>query len=141
MEDTANSDSPISIQTLDRIRAEISRTKGWLKFLAVLSFVMAPVSVLSSFLRMVLSPAAGGAGLIGGVISAGVSILLAVFLLVAANKGKAYAGKGQAGDLIAYHGKLAIYFTISGVLIIVVLAGLVIGSILLVTTGVLQSLL
>jgi len=131
----------LSIRILDRIREEISRTSRWLKFLGILSVVVAPLSILASFFRLILSPGAGVLGLAASAVSGILSVILAVFLLSAAGKGKSYAGGGQPAELISFHGRLGAYFVISGILIVILLAGLILGVIMLATTGFIQQLL
>lgn len=115
--------SSLSIETLDRIRAEIGKTRGWLAFLAVVSFgstLLSLVSILISVIRG--SGSSGVLDILVKLLFAGFSIALAVFLLQASLKGKKYAQTGKAEELTAYHDRIKTYFTITGWLVLISLA-------------------
>ncbi|MBD3286407.1 hypothetical protein GF359_07600 [candidate division WOR-3 bacterium] len=141
MEETSGSVLALDEQILERIRTEVSRTQRWLKFLGVLSFILSPISIVALFLKMILSPGPGIIQLIAGLIIGGLSMLLAAFLLASAKKAGAYADNGQPEDLIRFNGKLSVYFTISGILILVVLIGLILGVVFALTSGLFKTII
>ncbi|TET24036.1 MAG: hypothetical protein E3J71_00320 [Candidatus Stahlbacteria bacterium] len=106
--------SSLSIETLDRIRAEIEKTRGWLAFLAIVSLA----SALFSIVRLFIRPQSSILDVLVELALSVLSIVLAVFLFQASLKGKRYAKSGKAEELTAYHGKLKTYFTLTGLLII-----------------------
>ncbi len=115
--------SSLSIETLDRIRAEIRKTRGWLAFLAIVTFgstLLSLVSLLISGIRG--SGSSGILYILVNLLFAGFSIALAVFLLQASLKGKKYAQTGKAEELTEYHDKIKTYFTITGLLVLIGLA-------------------
>ncbi|MCK4334589.1 hypothetical protein KAX06_07405 [candidate division WOR-3 bacterium] len=112
--------STISIQTLDEIRKVLRKTRGWLVFLAVVSFgstLLSLVSILISVIRG--SGSSGVLDILVKLLFAGFNIALAVFLLQASQSGKKYAESGKAEELTAYHDRIKIYFTITGLLVLI----------------------
>lgn len=140
MEQPTTPGANLSVATLDSIRAEIDKTQGWLRFLAMVSFIMVPISIFLAAIAVIFNPYTGALQLVSNIISGAISIVLAIFLFQASSRGRAYADAGQPADLLVYHGKLMIYFIISGVLIIIVLAVLVIGIIFGVAFGLFSQL-
>jgi uncharacterized membrane protein AbrB (regulator of aidB expression) len=113
--------SSLSIETLDRIRAEIGKTRGWLVFLAVVSLgstLLSLVSILISLIR----GSGGVLDILVNLLFAGFNIALAVFLLQASQRGKRYAESGKAEELTAYHQRIKTYFTITGLVVLISLA-------------------
>ncbi|MEA3310767.1 MAG: DUF5362 family protein [candidate division WOR-3 bacterium] len=115
--------SSLSIETLDRIRAEIGRIRGWLAFIAVVSFGLILLSLVSILISVIRGSGSSGVlDILVKLLFAGFNIALAVFLFQASQRAKRYAESGTADELTAYHGKLKIYFTITGLLILISLA-------------------
>ena len=115
--------STISIQTLDEIRKVLRKTRGWLAFLAVVSFgstLLSLVSILISVIRG--SGSSGVLDILVKLLFAGFNIALAVFLLQASQSGKRYAESGKAEELTTYHDRIKTYFTITGLLVLISLA-------------------
>jgi len=115
--------STISIQTLDEIRKVLRKTRGWLVFLAVVSFgstLLSLVSILISVIRG--SGSSGVLDILVKLLFAGFNIALAVFLLQASQSGKRYAESGKAEELTTYHDRIKTYFTITGLLVLISLA-------------------
>ncbi|MBD3286405.1 hypothetical protein GF359_07590 [candidate division WOR-3 bacterium] len=89
---------------MERIRAEISSTKGWLKFLGVIILIYGILTALA---------------LVGILF-----IFLGIILMNAGKGGQSYVERGDLNGLVEYHSKLKTYFTITGVLAIIGLAGM-----------------
>ncbi len=107
--------STISIQTLDEIRKVLRKTWGWLAFLAVISIGQAVLSIVFLFIRL----QGGILNILIELASSALGIALAVFLFQASQRAKRYAESGTADELTAYHGKLKIYFTLTGLLVFI----------------------
>jgi len=84
---------------MEQIRSDIRGTKGWLKFLGVLTLIFGILTAL---------------GLVGILY-----IFLGIILMNAGKGGQDYVERGDMNGLIEYHKKLKSYFTIQGVLTII----------------------
>ncbi|MBN2380918.1 hypothetical protein JXM67_14060 [candidate division WOR-3 bacterium] len=104
---------------MGRIRSEIASAKGWLKFLGVLTLIYGILTALA---------------LVGILF-----IIIGLIMIKAGSRGADYVERGDLEGLVEYHSKLKTYFTISGVLAIIALAGgaigLIVSIIVLLTTG------
>jgi hypothetical protein len=97
----------------DRLLAIAGQSKGWLKFLGVLSIISGILTALS----------------IVGILIAWLPIWMGVLLFQAGSRADTAALAKDSSQLVPMMDKLRVYFMIQGVLILIVLAGLVIGFI------------
>ena len=112
--------STISIQTLDEIRKVLRKTRGWLVFLAVVSFGSTLLSLVSILISVIRGYGSSGVlDILVKLLFAGFNIALAVFLLQASQSGKKYAESGKAEELTAYHDRIKTYFTLTGLLVLI----------------------
>lgn len=135
MEQSVISVRELSTSTLEHIRFQIAKTHKWLRFLAIVSFVMAPLSVIAGFVNLAINPRLGVFQIFSNLISAAINIVLAVFMLQASTRGREYTDVGDPEALIAYNDKLRIYFLVSGIILIVILGLVVIGLLVAIIAG------
>jgi hypothetical protein len=105
-----------STDPLQKIRYNIEKTQGWLKFLGILSIIGGALQALS----------------IVGIIVAWLPIWLGIILNQAGSKGKDFADRGNIEDLVEYNDKLKTLFTIYGILAIIALIAGVLGGIVMI---------
>lgn len=114
MESTTISSTSIDSTTAEQIRSYVKETHGWMKFVGIVSIVVGALYALT----------------LVGIIVAWMPIWLGVLLTQTGTKGREYVEKATAADLADYHAKLKSFFTITGILTIVMLALMVIGIII-----------
>jgi hypothetical protein len=102
--------------TMQQVRANARGTRGWLKFLGILSIIGGAFYVLS----------------IVGIISGAIMIWVGVLLLQCGGQAALFAERGDAAALAGYTGKLRSMFAIWGILAIITVALMVIGTIVMI---------
>lgn len=96
-------------------RVNARGTKGWLKFLGILSIIGGVSYVLT----------------VVGIISGAIMIWVGVLLLQSGGQAALFAERGDAASLAGYTGKLKSMFAIWGILAIISIALAVIGTIVM----------
>jgi hypothetical protein len=99
--------------------------KGWMKLLGIVSIIGGALNALS----------------IVGILWAWIPIWLGVIMVQAGSRAGEYADKGDMASLEGLTGRLKTYFTLSGIMLIIVLAVSVLAgivSVVLVAAGVLS---
>ncbi|MBN2380922.1 hypothetical protein JXM67_14080 [candidate division WOR-3 bacterium] len=124
MENAQISESCIGADTLKSIRIEIKKTQGWLRFLGILNIVIAPVALLVTYLNVLFNPYAGPLQLVVSAVSGVMSVALAIILLQASSRAGRFTKDDDFHILVKYHRKLSAYFTVAGIVIALVLAGI-----------------
>lgn len=115
MEVTASTDT-----TAQAIRENVRGSKGWLKFLGILSIISGAMAALS----------------IVGIIFAWMPIWLGVLMVKAGGRAGEYAERGDPASLAAYTRQLKTLFTIMGILQIIGMAFGLIGAIIGMAIGI-----
>jgi len=115
MEVTASTDT-----TAQAIRENVRGSKGWLKFLGILSIISGAMAALS----------------IVGIIFAWMPIWLGVLMVKAGGRAGEYAERGDPVSLAAYTRQLKTLFTIMGILQIIGMAFGLIGAIIGMAIGI-----
>ncbi|MDZ7342384.1 MAG: DUF5362 domain-containing protein [candidate division KSB1 bacterium] len=100
----------------DRLLAIAGQSKGWLKFLGVLSIIYGILTAIT----------------IVGILIAWLPIWMGVLLFQAGSRADSAALTKDSSQLVTMMDKLRVYFMIQGVLVLIMLVALVIGFI---TTG------
>ena len=100
----------------ERLIAIAGQSKGWLKFLGVISIIYGILTAIT----------------IVGILIAWLPIWMGVLLFQAGSRADTAALTKDSSQLVTMMDKLRVYFMIQGVLAIIVLAALVIG---LITSG------
>jgi hypothetical protein len=116
--------APVATALQEALRKNLAGMKGWLKFLAIMNIITGAVHALS----------------LVGILWAWLPIWLGIVLLQAGGQASDYAQRGDEAALVAFAGKLKTYFLISGIVMIVSIALVVVGSIMVVGTGMLGML-
>jgi hypothetical protein len=123
METTTPMASGLDANATEQIRAHLRDTKGWLKFLGILSIIGGALQAIT----------------IVGIVMAWLPIWIGVLMTQAASKADEFVTKASPADLVEYHAKLKTIFTISGIVAIIGLIaagiGLIIGLIVLIVGG------
>ncbi len=110
-------------RSVDQLSAIASQSKGWLKFLGVLSIIGGVLTALS----------------IIGILVAWLPILMGILLFQAGSQADDLTLTKDPNKLVAMMNKLRLYFMINGVVALIVIAG--IGLSLLLAGGTIFSLL
>ncbi len=99
----------------DRIKANIRGMKGWLKLLGIVQIVAGILQALTLF----------------GILWAWLPIWMGIILNGAANRATDYTEKGDEQALAEFTGKLKLYFTINGIMMIISLVAVAISLMVL----------
>ncbi|MGC9111649.1 MAG: DUF5362 family protein [candidate division WOR-3 bacterium] len=99
----------------DRIKANIRGMKGWLKLLGIVQIVAGILQALTLF----------------GILWAWLPIWMGIILNGAANRVTDYTEKGDEQALAEFTGKLKLYFTINGIMMIISLVAVAISLMVL----------
>ncbi len=106
--------------TRQAISANVKATKGWLKFLGILSIIGGGLYALT----------------LVGIVVAWMPIWLGIIMVQAGSRAQEYVERGDPKALAGYTGKIKTLFAIMGILTIISLAVGVIGGIIALVLGV-----
>jgi len=114
MEQTTTMAASLDSAATEQIRTHVKDTQGWMKFMGIVSIIIGALYALT----------------IVGIVVAWLPIWLGVLMYQAGSKAADYADRANPADLVEYHSKLKILFTIMGILMIIMLVLMVIGFII-----------
>ncbi len=107
--------SPTTAVFDNLIRENVQGMKGWLKLLGIVQIVAGVLQALTLF----------------GILFAWLPIWLGIILNSASNKAQEYGEKGDPQALVAFTGKIKLYFIINGIMMIISLVAIAISLIVM----------
>jgi hypothetical protein len=122
----------------EQSRERLLKSAQWSRYLAIISFVGLALSIIQTVVGIVVGQDGAASGIIGLVISGVITFIMASNLMNYSKLTKLSMETGDGAQLSQAFYHMKIYFTIMGVLCIIMISLLVLGILIALLVGLLQ---